>query len=153
MIEWGNNVCLMLNFCLRDSFIGLFHCNRHFSIKGKTSVTFPNFPSPRVMKFLELLSIFTVSVPLESLGMSLLLPQHYLKNWLTLFYFSSANKVIFLFLVPFDSTSFSSAFFFICLISRLFRLFRASLWRLLAANNKNLFKGGGSITVSVFPFS
>ena len=49
----------MLNFCLRDSFIELFHCNRHFSIKGKTSVTFPNFPSPGVIKLLESLSIFT----------------------------------------------------------------------------------------------
>ena len=37
----------------------LFHCNRHFSIKGKTSVTFPNSPSARVIKFLESLSIFT----------------------------------------------------------------------------------------------
>ena len=94
----------MLNLCLRDSFIELFHCNRHFSIKGKTSVTFPNFPSPRVIKFLESLSIFTLSVPVESLGMSLLLPQHYLKNWLTLFYFSSANEAIFLFHVLFDAT-------------------------------------------------
>ena len=49
----------MLNFCLRDSFIELFHCNRHFSIKGKSSVTFPNFPSQKVIKFLESLSIFT----------------------------------------------------------------------------------------------
>ena len=40
LIKWGNNVCLMLNFYLRDSFIKLFHHNRHFSIKGKTSVTF-----------------------------------------------------------------------------------------------------------------
>ena len=105
LIKWGNNVCLMLNFCLRDSFIKLFHHNRHFSIKGKTSVTFPNFPSPRVIKFLESLSIFTLSVPVESLGMSLLLPQHYLKNWLTyMFYFSSANEEIFLFNVLFDAT-------------------------------------------------
>ena len=49
----------MLNFYLQDSFIELFHCNRHFSIKGKSSVTFPNFPSQRVIKFLESLSIFT----------------------------------------------------------------------------------------------
>ena len=49
----------LLNFCLRDSFTELFHCNRHFSIKGKSSVTFPNFPSQRVIKFLESLSIFT----------------------------------------------------------------------------------------------
>ena len=49
----------MLNSCLRDSFIELSHCNRHFAIKGKTSVTFPNFPFPRVIKFLESLSIFT----------------------------------------------------------------------------------------------
>ena len=163
LIKWGNNVCLMLNFCLRDSFIKLFHHNRHFSIKGKTSVTFPNFPSPRVIKFLESLSIFTLSVPVESLGMSLLLPQHYLKNWLTLFYFSSANEAIFLFHVLFDATvgetsldfffwqktvflrlsvfsffswtSSSWAFFFICFISSLFHLFRASLWRLFASSD------------------
>ena len=49
----------MLNSCLRDSFIELSHCNRHFAIKGKTSVTFPNFPFPRVIKFLESLSILT----------------------------------------------------------------------------------------------
>ena len=49
----------MLNFYLRDSFIELFHCNRHFSIKGKTSVNFPSFPSPMVITFLESLSIFT----------------------------------------------------------------------------------------------
>ena len=49
----------MLNSCLRDSFIELSHCNRHFAIKGKTSVTFPKFPFPRVIKFLESLSIFT----------------------------------------------------------------------------------------------
>ena len=49
----------MLNSCLRDSFIELSHCNRHFAIKDKTSVTFPNFPFPRVIKFLESLSIFT----------------------------------------------------------------------------------------------
>ena len=49
----------MLNFYLQDSFIELFHCNRHFSIKGKSSVTFPNFPSQKVIKFLESLSIFT----------------------------------------------------------------------------------------------
>ena len=46
-----------------------------------------------------------LSVPVESLGMSLLLPQHYLKNWLTyMFYFSSANEEIFLFHVLFDAT-------------------------------------------------
>ena len=49
----------MLNFYLRDSFIELSHCNRHFAIKGNSSVTFPNFPFPRVIKFLESLSIFT----------------------------------------------------------------------------------------------
>ena len=49
----------MLNFYLRDSFIELFHCNRHFSIKGKTSVNFPSFPSPMAITFLESLSIFT----------------------------------------------------------------------------------------------
>ena len=147
----------MLNFCLRDSSIELFHCNRHFSIKGKTSVNFPNFPSS------------------------------YLKNWLTFFYISSANEVIFLFHVRLDATvdqtsldfffgrrrfiffrlsvfSFflelasSWAFFFIVLFQAhgLWRLFASSdLFQLKkkVANNKNFFKGGGSITVSVFPFS
>ena len=124
----------MLNSCLRDSFIELSHCNRHFAIKGKTSVTFPNFPFPRVIKFLESLSIFTLlfdSVPVKSLGMSLLLPQQYLKNWLCLFYFSSANEVIFLFHVLFDATVGETSlnffdrrqFFFSCL--SLFVLFQA----------------------------
>ena len=36
--------------------------------------------------------------------MSLSLPQHYLKNWLSLFYISSANEVIFLLHVLFDAT-------------------------------------------------
>ena len=48
----------MLNLCLWDSFIELSHCNRHFAIKGNSSVTLPNFPFPRVIKFLESLSIF-----------------------------------------------------------------------------------------------
>ena len=82
--------------------------------------------------------------------MSLLLPQQYLKNWLTLFYFSSGNEVIFLFHVLFDATVDESSldvlgrrrFFFSCLsllfflnqlFMDVFRLFRASLWRLFAS--------------------
>ena len=119
----------------------LFLCNRHFSIKGKTSVTFPNFPSPRVLRFWNHCPYLHVSVPVESLGMSLLPPQHYLKNWLTLFYISffvGRKKFIFLRLSVFSfflKLASSWAFFFICLISSLFHLFRASLWRLFASSD------------------
>ena len=170
----------MLNLCLRDSFIELFHCNRHFSIKGKTSVTFPNFPSPGVIKLLESLSIFTC---ISSHGISrneFVTATALSGELIDLFYI---YEVIFLFHVLFDTTvgetsldfflaedslfffsclhvfSFfflelasSWAFFFIFLISSLFHLLRASLWRLFAlsdlfqlkknaANNKNLLKG------------
>ena len=131
----------MLNFCLRDSFIKLFHHNRHFSIKGKTSVTFPNFPFSRVLRFWNHCPYLHVSVPVESLGMSLLPPQYYLKNWLTLFYISffvGRKQFIFLRLSVFSfflKLASSWAFFFICLISSLFHLFRASLWRLFASSD------------------
>ena len=144
----------MLNFCLRDSFIKLFHHNRHFSIKGKTSVTFPNFPSPGVIKLLESLSIFTC---ISSHGISrneFVTATALSEELIDLFYI---QEVIFLFHVLFDTTvgetsldffflaedslfffgylSFlfflelasSWAFFFIYLISSLFHLFRASL--------------------------
>ena len=131
----------MLNFCLRDSFTELFLCNRHFSIKGKTSVTFPNFPFSRVLRFWNHCPYLHVSVPVESLGMSLLPPQHYLKNWLTLFYISffvGRKQFIFLRLSVFSfflKLPSSWAFFFICLISSLFHLFRASLWHLFASSD------------------
>ena len=84
--------------------------------------------------------------------MSLLLPQQYLKNWLTLFYFSSGNEVIFLFHILFDATVGESSvdflgrrrFFLSCLsllfflnqlFMDVFRLFRASLWRLFASSD------------------
>ena len=146
----------MLNLCLRDSFIELFHCNRHFSIKGKTSVTFPNFPSPGVIKLLESLSIFTC-ISSHGISRNEFVTATALSEELTdLFYI---YEVIFLFHVLFDTTvgetsldffflakdslfffgclhvfSFfflelasSWAFFFIFLISSLFHLLRASL--------------------------
>ena len=153
----------MLNLCLRDSFIELFHCDRHFSIKGKTSVTFPNFPSPGVIKLLESLSIFTC---ISSHGISrneFVTATALSEELIDLFYI---YEVIFLFHVLFDTTvgetsldfffflaedglfffgylSFlfflelasSWAFFFIDLISSLFHLFRASLWRLFASSD------------------
>ena len=145
----------MLNFCLRDSFIELFHCNRHFSIKGKSSVTFPNFPSQRVIKFLESLSIFTCTFCSRGISRNEFVTATALSEELIdLFYI---YEVIFLFHVLFDTTvgetsldfffvaedslfffgylSFlfflelasSWAFFFIYLISGRFHLFRASL--------------------------
>ena len=92
----------MLNLCLRDSFIELFHCNRHFSIKGKTSVTFPNFPSPRVIKFLESLSIFTCTFCSRGISRNEFVTATALSEELIdLFYI---YEVIFLFHVLFDTT-------------------------------------------------
>ena len=91
----------MLNFCLRYSFIELFHHNRHFSIKGKTSVPFPNFPSPGVIKLLESLSIFTC---ISSHGISrneFVTATALSEELIDLFYI---YEVIFLFHVLFDAT-------------------------------------------------
>ena len=154
----------MLNLCLRDSFIELFHCNRHFSIKGKTSVTFPNFPSPGVIKLLESLSIFTwisshgisrnefvtataLSEELidfvlffickwSNLSFSRSVWRHSWWNFSWFFFFW--QKTVFLRLSVFSFFSWTSsswAFFFICFISSLFHLFRASLWRLFASSD------------------
>ena len=172
----------MLNFYLQDSFIELFHCNRHFSIKGKSSVTFPNFPSQKVIKFLESLSIFTCTfcsrgisrnefVTATALSEELIdFALFFICKWSNLSFSRSvwrhswSETSLFCLVFFFSWTSCPWAFFFLCFISSLFRLFGASLWYLFAssdlfqlkkdaANNKNLFKGGGSLTVSVFLFS
>ena len=96
----------MLNFCLRDSFTELFHCNRHFSIKGKSSVTFPIFPSQRVIKFLESLSIFTRTFCSRGISSNEFVTATTLSEELIDLYvlFLSANEAIFLFHVLFDAT-------------------------------------------------
>ena len=91
----------MLNLCLRDSFIELFHCNRHFSTKGKTSVTFPNFLSPRVIKLLESLSIFTCISSHGISGNEFVTATALSEELIDLFYI---YEVIFLFHVLFDTT-------------------------------------------------
>ena len=149
----------MLNFCLRDSFIELFHCNRHFSMKGKSGVTFPNFPSPRVIEFLESLSIFTctfcsrgisryefvtaISEELidfvsffickwSNLSFSHSVWRH---SWWKFSWFCFGTRQFFFgYLFFFSWTSSSWAFFLICFISSLFRLLRVSLWHLFASS-------------------
>ena len=152
----------MLNLILFARLLDeLFHCNRHFSIKGK--LLFQTFLPKGLFSFWNHCPYSHVlSVPVESLGMSLLLPQHYLKNWLTFFIFHLQMKQSFFFtfcLTPklvkllliffwqktvflrlsvfsfFCWTNSSWAFFFICFISSLLRLFRARLWRLFASSD------------------
>ena len=136
----------------------------HFSIKGKTSVTFPNFPSARVIKFLESLSIFTC---ISSRGISknefvtaTALPEELIdfvlyfiskwsnlsfsrsvwrRSWWNVSWFFLAEDSLFFFgclsFLFFLELASSWAFFFISLISSLFHLFRASLWRLFASSD------------------
>ena len=136
-----------------DSFTELFHCNRHFSIKGKSSVTFPNFPSQRVIKFLESLSIFTCTfcsrgisrnefVTATALSEELidLYVLFFICKWSNLSFSRSVwrhswwnfswfffwQKTVFLRLSVFSFFSWTSsswAFFFICFMSSLLRLF------------------------------
>ena len=138
----------MLNSCLRDSFIELSHCNRHFAIKGKISVTFPNFPFPRVIKFLESLSIFTCFgsreisrnefVTATAISEELIdFVLFFICKWSNLSFSRSFWRHSWWNFSQFfwPKTVFLQLSFFICLISSRFRLFRASLWRLLASSD------------------
>ena len=181
----------MLNFCLRDPFIELSHCNRHFAIKGKTSVTFPIFPFPRVIKFLESLSILTCIssreisrnefVTATAISEELIdFVLFFICKWSNLSFSRSVwrhswwnfswffwQKTVFLLLSIssfFLELAFHGRFSLFVLFQAVFVYFELVSDAFLphqifsnltknAANNKNLFKGGGGITVSVFPFS